>query len=194
MNALGDIFRNNGYHRQFSLNLIEPASNSNRNSSVVAIITLPYESDKYRIESILKENKHTHNLTCRRQVAGDHKVSNLPTLSEINTALINQFKRKLSVDMTKLVSQGGNAERVQALQTKYALSQDYKFTIRKKTSDIDPKVHYEFLCPVSHQVYMTYNYADTFNQYDFTHEIANPRLRLAAEHSSGVSTKKHIKM
>ena len=29
---------------------------------------------------------------------------------------------------------------------------------------------------------------------DFTHEIANPRLRLAAEHSSGAWAKKHIKM
>ena len=194
MTALSEIFRNNGYQRHFSLNLIESASNQNRNSSAVAIITLPYESDKYRIESILKENKHIHNITCRRQVAGDHKVSNLPTLSEINTALINQFKRKLSVDLTKLVGQEGNAGKVQALQTKYALSQDYKFTIRKKTSDKDPKVYYEFLCPVSHQVYMTYNYGDTFNQYDFTHEIPNPRLRLAAEHSNGEWTKKHIKL
>ena len=192
--ALSDIFSNNGYHRQFSLNLIEPASNANRNSSVVAIITLPYESDKYRIESILKENKHNYNLTCRRQVAGDHKVSNLPTLTELNTMLINQYKKKLSVDLTKLVSEGGNAEKVKTLQTKYALSKDYKFSIRKKTSDKEPKVYYEFLCPVSHQVFMTYNYADTFNQYDFTHEIANPRLRLAAEHSSGGWTKKHIKM
>ena len=56
--VLSDIFRSNGYNRQFSLTLIEPAANTARHSSVVAIITLPYESDKFRIDSILKENKH----------------------------------------------------------------------------------------------------------------------------------------
>ena len=87
--VLIDIFRSNGYNRQFSLTLIEPAANAAKSSSVVAIITLPYESDKFRIESILKENKYKYNISYRRQVAGNQKVSNLPTLNELNTILSN---------------------------------------------------------------------------------------------------------
>ena len=65
---------------------------------------------------------------------------------------------KLNEDLTILSTASGNEEKVRRLQTKYSLDQNYRFVIRKKTSDKDPKIFYEFLCPASNSVYMTYKY------------------------------------
>ena len=183
-----------GYTNPFTLDLIEPAHNRNKGPPLVGIITLPYESDKYRVEGILKEVRSDGlpKVTSRRQVAGNHKASNLPAFSDLDAELRVLYNRKLNEDLTTLSSVPGNEEKVRRLQTKYRLENNYRFTIRKKTSDKDPKIFYEFLCPASNSVYMTYKYENTFNQYEFCHEIANPRLRLMAKQSGGEWVKKHL--
>ena len=160
----------------------------------MGIITLPYESDKYRVEGILKEvrSKGLTKVTSRRNVAGNHKASNLPTTSDLDAELRVLYTRKLNEDLTTLSTVSGNEERVKILQTKYSLDQNYRFVVRKKTSDKDPKTFYEFLCPASNSVYMTYKYENTFNQYNFCHDIANPRLRLMAKQSGGEWVKQHL--
>ena len=183
-----------GYKNPFTLDLIEPAHNRNKGPPLVGIITLPYESDKYRVEGILKEVRSDGytKVTSRRQVAGNHKASNLPATSDLDAELKVLYTRKLNEDLTTLSRVSGNEEKVRKLQTKYSLDTNYRFTIRKKTSDKDPKIFYEFLCPASNSVYMTYKYDNTFNQYDFCHDIANPRLRLMAKQSGGDWMKKHL--
>ena len=182
-----------GYKNNFILDLIEPAHNRNKGPPLVGIITLPYESDKYRVEGILKEvrSKGLTKVTSRRNVAGNHKASNLPTTSDLDAELRVLYTRKLNEDLTTLSTVSGNEERVKILQTKYSLDQNYRFVVRKKTSDKDPKTFYEFLCPASNSVYMTYKYENTFNQYDFCHDIANPRLRLMAKQSGREWVEKH---
>lgn len=183
-----------GYKNNFILDLIEPAHNRNKGPPLVGIITLPYESDKYRVEGILKEvrSKGLTKVTSRRNVAVNHKASNLPTTSDLEAELRVLYTRKLNEDLTTLSTVSGNEERVKILQTKYSLDQNYRFVVRKKTSDKDPKTFYEFLCPASNSVYMTYKYENTFNQYDFCHDIANPRLRLMAKQSGREWVEKHL--
>ena len=95
-------------------------------------------------------------------------------------------------DLSTLLKVEGNEGKVKDIQTRYELEQSYRFAIRKKTSNKDPKIFYEFLCPASNSVYMTYKYENTFNQYDFCHDIANPRLRLMASQNCGESMKKYL--
>ena len=193
---LRDVLGRCGYKNNFIIDLIEPAHNNknNKRPPLVGIITLPYESDKYRVESLLKEarSEGKTTVTSRRQVAENHKASNLPSIAELDTQLKVLYKRKLSQDLSTLLKVEGNEGKVKDIQTRYELEPSYRFAIRKKTSNKDPKVFYEFLCPASNSVYMTYKYENTFNQYDFCHEIVNPRLRLMASQNGGESMKKYL--
>ena len=178
-----------GFNGPFSVS-IPPSRNRGPG---LCILTTAFEQDKFKLErliSTLRSNGGT-NISSKRWTPADKSFSNLPEPSELSTMLKMAMKNKLKEQLIHLRSiDDENQELADHIENTFGEAiHNHDYLPRKVLYGKENSVQYEFLCPVSTAVMMTYKGARTFDGYDFTQSQPNPRVRELARNNPELAEK-----
>ena len=171
-----DLLKLKQVNLKFSLFLMEPR---HAKSQTLGVLELNLKSDRFAVERVISQlrSEGKTNIRVRRHSPSDNPSSNLPGQNKMSEILKLNCKQALHATITEMVNNGRvqEAENIRKLHEAKIIAHDFK--VRKCTQAQKPTVYYEFLCPLATSTYMTYKGYATFEDYDFTDENPNPRVR-----------------
>ena len=165
------------YKPNFSLYLIDPKGASKQGTT--AILTVPLESDKFRIEQIISSKRKADlDLPSSQRFTGkDHPAFNIPKFTDISSKILVLYENALQAQ----VGQIADPELRERTQTKWRLDGDLSLYVTRKTTKSPFSIYFEFRDPTNNLTLMRYMSRDNpFDRFDFTEEIPNPGTRQKA--------------
>jgi hypothetical protein len=161
-----------GYNPGFSLFLIDPKSASKQGTT--AILTVPLESDKFRIEQIISsKRKADRDLPSSQRFTGkDHPAFNIPNFNEMSNRILLMYENELKDQLTKITDPGEK----DAIEKKWTIHiPDISLYITRKTTKKTFSIYFEFRDPTNNLTLMRYmSNCNPFERFNFREEIPNP--------------------
>ena len=167
-----------GYNPGFSLFLIDPKGASKQGTT--AIITVPLESDKFRIEQIISsKRKADRDLPSSQRFTGkDHPIFNIPNFNEMSNRILLMYENELKDQLTKIT----DPVEKDTITKKWGLHPpDISLYITRKTTKNPFSIYFEFRDPTNNLTLMRYmSNCNPFERFNFREEIPNPGTRQKA--------------
>ena len=171
------IGKEQGFRPSFTVFVIEAKS---ANQKTTGILTLALESDKYRMEKLIKLNRGDDRSkpSSQRYSGPDHAALNVKPFKDISNDILVKYTQKLNHDISNL-----NESEKSRLRDKWSADPDKtSLFITRKTSKNPFRVFFEFVDPSNNVTFMKYiPNSNPFAGFDFKQDIPNPANRDKAQ-------------
>ena len=171
------IGKEQGFRPSFTVFIIEAKS---VHQKTTGILTLALESDKYRMERLIKVNRDTDRSqpSSQRYTGPEHAAFNVKPFKDISNNILVKYTQKLEHDISNL-----ETSEQERLRAKWNADPDKtSLFITRKTSKNPFRVFFEFVDPSNNVTFMKYiPNSNPFAGFDFKLDIPNPANREKAQ-------------
>ena len=157
---------------KFTVFIIEPKSAKQK---ATAFLTFALESDKYRVEKLIKKARGDDRTkpSSQRYTGPEHDAYNVPSYKDISNKILSLYQQKLAKDAAHL-----DTTEKKILMKKWQVDSETTLFISRKTSNNPFKVFFEFVDPTNNVTFMRYSHGtNPFAGFDFLKDIPNPATR-----------------
>ena len=151
-----------GFRPNFTVFIIEPKSAKQKPTGV---LTLALESDKYRMERLIKKDRGDNPTkpSSQRYTGPEHPIFNVPNYKSVGDTIMTLYYKKMKLNLEKL-----SEEENKRLTDKWSHEPGHTLFISRKTSKNPFRVFFEFVDPSNNVTFMRYvPDMDPFTEFNF---------------------------